>query len=140
MIDYGIACLFQANDGTHLTEDTTTNERGTIEFASASNLLGFSQSRRDDLESLGYTLAYLFKRQLPWYRPKSIISRKKLGSVEERKGEEVAENYDEDYEEESEVFTNEEKEKLIANKLDTKISDIIDGLPRFLIYYLEYVW
>lgn len=40
--------------------------RGTFRYASVHAHLGRSASRRDDLESLAYTLIFLLKRELPW--------------------------------------------------------------------------
>ena len=64
---------------------------GTARFASIHTLDGYTQSRRDDLESLGYVIIYLAKGTLPWANIKSdnknelynrIIESKKATSTE----------------------------------------------------------
>lgn len=42
------------------------NLRGTVRYASVHAHLGRTCSRRDDLESLAYTLVFLLRGRLPW--------------------------------------------------------------------------
>ena len=54
------------NYDTNLTFFLLTFRRGTITYASVHAHLGRTGSRRDDLESLAYTLIFLIRGRLPW--------------------------------------------------------------------------
>lgn len=65
LIDFGMASFYRVN-GKHKEFKTRRRCRGTVSYASINNHLGFRQSRRDDLESLCYSLIYLVRGGLPW--------------------------------------------------------------------------
>jgi serine/threonine protein kinase len=67
LIDFGLAGLFR-NPATYLHAPFTTNHSiiGTLLFTSINGQQGYSQSRRDDLESLAYTIIYSALGDLPW--------------------------------------------------------------------------
>lgn len=53
--------------GTHVEYDQRPDVfRGTVRYASVHAHLGRTASRRDDLESLAYTLLFLLRGRLPW--------------------------------------------------------------------------
>jgi serine/threonine protein kinase len=66
LIDFGLAKPWKDTDGKHIQMRDDKGMVGTARYASISTLTGFEPSRRDDMESLGYTLIYLLKGKLPW--------------------------------------------------------------------------
>ncbi|KQJ85564.1 casein kinase 1-like protein HD16 [Brachypodium distachyon] len=68
LVDLGLATRWKdPTTGTHVEYDQRPDAfRGTVRYASAHAHLGRTASRRDDLESLAYTLVFLHRGRLPW--------------------------------------------------------------------------
>lgn len=67
LIDFGLCKRYINNDKKHNIYNENENFVGTLKFASVNAHLGVSLSRRDDLESLAYSIIYLFNDgKLPW--------------------------------------------------------------------------
>lgn len=67
LIDYGLSKRYiDPNTGKHIIFSETKSEVGTIRYISLNSHRCFEQSRRDDMESLGYIFIYFLKGQLPW--------------------------------------------------------------------------
>lgn len=66
LIDFGHAASYQKKNGQHLPPQKNRPFLGTVRYASTNAHRGLRLSRRDDLESLAYTLMYLSKGTLPW--------------------------------------------------------------------------
>eukprot|EP00775_Hariotina_reticulata_P012187 gene12187-12324_t len=68
LVDLGLATRWKDTVcGTHVEYDQRPDVfRGTVRYASVHAHLGRTASRRDDLESLAYTLLFLLKGRLPW--------------------------------------------------------------------------
>ncbi|THH17635.1 hypothetical protein EUX98_g9091 [Antrodiella citrinella] len=67
LIDFGLSKYYR--DPTtlvHILEGTTRAERGTQDYASIHNHLHITSSRRDDMESLAYTMVKLLRGSHPW--------------------------------------------------------------------------
>lgn len=69
MVDLGLASKWRdpSKPGGHIAYGQRVDHfSGTVRYASVNAHLGRWLSRRDDLESLGYMLLYLFNGSLPW--------------------------------------------------------------------------
>ncbi|MCJ1248804.1 serine/threonine protein kinase [Trapelia coarctata] len=86
MIDFGLAREFRDPE-THEHTKCYDNRKlgGTTRYASINNHLGVAQSRRDDLESLGYLMVYFARGSLPWQGLKASTEDERNELVKERK-------------------------------------------------------
>jgi serine/threonine protein kinase len=68
LVDLGLATKWRDSiGGGHVDYDQRPDVfRGTVRYASVHAHLGRTGSRRDDLESLAYTLVFLLRGRLPW--------------------------------------------------------------------------
>ncbi|KAJ1385816.1 Serine/threonine-protein kinase, active site [Sesbania bispinosa] len=88
LVDLGLATKWKdSSTGLHVEYDQRP-DIGTVRYASVHAHLGRTASRRDDLESLAYTLIFLHKGRLPWqgYQGDSksfLVCKKKMGTSPE---------------------------------------------------------
>ena len=87
MIDYGLTRKFCDSHKNHIPYKEGKHLTGTALYASIYTHKGIEQSRRDDLESLGYMMIYFLKGELPWVNVKGKNKDAKYKKIMEKKSE-----------------------------------------------------
>ena len=86
LIDFGLAKRYlDKSTGKHIQYTNENHLIGTATYASINAHLGAEQSRRDDIESLGYILVYFMKGTLPWKGLKARIKKEKYEKIKQKK-------------------------------------------------------
>lgn len=82
LLDFGLTKLFRdPQSRLHIRYKEHKSFTGTARYASVNTHLGIEQSRRDDLESLGYLFVYFLKGSLPWQNLKADNKNEKYQKI-----------------------------------------------------------
>lgn len=81
LIDFGISMKYKESN--HIEYSENNSFIGTCNYCSINTHKGIQQSRRDDLETFCYVLAYFYTGTLPWFKDKTTdaeIANMKIGT------------------------------------------------------------
>ena len=116
---------------------------GTARYASIHALEAYEQSRRDDLESVGYVLMYFLRGNLPWQglkvRSKEDRYKKILERKRETSSEDLCKNYPHEFFEYVDYTRNlEYEENPDYDFLRQKFKDVLKGLNEEMDYIYDW--
>ena len=84
-IDFGLAKKYLTKNENHIKFKTGSKFCGTARYASIAAHKGYEQSRKDDLEAVGYLLVYMYRGKLPWQSLKHKDKKERYRMIQEKK-------------------------------------------------------
>ena len=84
-IDFGLSKCYLKRNGEHIEFSDKKKFCGTARYAGIAAHKNQEQSRKDDLESIGYILVYMYKGKLPWQGIKHKDKKERYRLIGEKK-------------------------------------------------------
>ena len=110
LIDFGISKKYRSSKtGKHIKFSCSDTISGSLRYMSINASKGYAQSRRDDLESLGYMLVFLIKMDLPWLCVEKLKLKKE-----------------------------EKNARMLCMKIDILPENMCSGIPKEFCEYIKY--
>lgn len=107
IIDFGLTKkYFDHKTMTHIPYREGKSLTGTARYASINTHLGIEQSRRDDLEGLGYVFMYFLRGSLPWQGLNGATKKEKYQNILEKKIETTVEDLCKNFPTEFTIYLN----------------------------------
>ncbi|CAL8102878.1 unnamed protein product [Orchesella dallaii] len=142
LIDYGLAKRYRdGHTHRHIKYIQGKSLTGTARYASLNASLGGEQSRRDDLESIGYVFMYFNRGSLPWQGLKAANKRQKYEKIAEKKMSTPINTLCEGFPAEFAIYLNYTRSLMFEEEPDYNyLKQILRLLFRSLNYTYDYVF
>jgi serine/threonine protein kinase len=136
ILDFGLSKkYFSSKNSKHIKFTQNKKLTGTARYASINAIKGCEQSRRDDLESIGYVLMYFLRGSLPWQGLKNKNGEDRYTKIYEKKKNTTPEELCNNFPDEFKEFVNYTRHLQFESKPDY---DYLRGLLKNVMNKLNY--